>query len=73
MIEQKPKAIKLKDYVIKTQIEIGEVRHRIKTGNSYDQPFAYYYFVIKNPHGLTQHGGIKNKKQLFKELAEEFR
>ena len=69
----KPARVKLNDYVIKTQILVGEVRHRIKTGNQVDQPFASYYFIIKTPTMKTTLGGIKNKKELFKKLAEEFR
>ena len=69
----KPIKIKLKDYVIKTQIEIGEIRNHFKTGDMHDNPFLSYYFVIRNSSGMTQIGGIKTRKELFKKLAEEFR
>ena len=69
----KPPRIKLKSYVLKTQILIGEVRDRYKIGPMVDQPFSSYYFIIKTPTMKTTLGGIKNKKELFKKLAEEFR
>ena len=70
---EKPTRIKLNDYVIKTKIIIGEIRHRYKIGNQIDQPFAGYYFIIETPSLKTTCGGIKNRKELFKRLAEEFR
>jgi hypothetical protein len=73
MDNTKPTTIKLKDYIIKTQIEIGEVRHHFKKGNFHNNPFAFYYFVMRNSSGMTQVGSIKNRKELFKKLSEEFR
>jgi len=63
---------KLKDYTIKTKIELGEVRHRIKKGCVYEQPLAYYYLKISRGYGwMTQIGGLKSMKEVIKALKKE--
>jgi hypothetical protein len=62
--------IKLKDYVLKTKITIGEVRERYKEGNVYHQPTKHYYVDIRDINGRVICGGLKNKKEVIKSIME---